>query len=60
MSLARQREPFKESKRLLGEGVYVRPNGLWYVSITHTRTDAEYTLAAAPRALAALSGEESA
>lgn len=45
---------------LLGEGVYVRPNGLWYVSTAHTGADVEYTLAAAARALAALSEEESA
>jgi glutamate-1-semialdehyde 2,1-aminomutase len=43
---------------LLGEGVYIRPNGLWYVSTAHTEADVEYTLAAVRRALAALSGEE--
>lgn len=39
---------------LMYDGVYVRPNGLWYVSTAHTEEHVEKTLFAVERALAAL------
>jgi glutamate-1-semialdehyde 2,1-aminomutase len=40
---------------LLGEGVYVRPNGLWYVSTAHSKVDVDATLEAAQRAFDSMS-----
>lgn len=39
---------------MLGEGILLRPNGLWYVSTAHGDEEVAGTLAAADRALAAL------
>lgn len=36
---------------MLAEGIYVRPNGLWYVSTAHTADDIAATLAACRRSL---------
>jgi glutamate-1-semialdehyde 2,1-aminomutase len=45
------------AEKMLHEGVMIRTNGLWYVSAAHGEDEAERTLAAADRALAALARE---
>jgi Glutamate-1-semialdehyde aminotransferase len=45
------------AEKMLYEGVMIRTNGLWYVSAAHGEDEAERTLAAADRALAALARE---
>jgi glutamate-1-semialdehyde 2,1-aminomutase len=44
------RDVFLEA--MLQEGVYLLPDGRWYVSAAHTATDVEFTLRAARKALA--------
>jgi glutamate-1-semialdehyde 2,1-aminomutase len=39
---------------MLDEGILVRPNGLWYISTAHTKTEIEETLNAVDRVLARL------
>jgi glutamate-1-semialdehyde 2,1-aminomutase len=45
------------AEKMLHEGVMIRTNGLWYVSAAHGEDEAERTLAAADRGLAALARE---
>ncbi|KIL40334.1 class III aminotransferase [Gordoniibacillus kamchatkensis] len=40
------------AERMLEEGVLLRPNGLWYVSVVHNDEDVRQTVAAAERAMA--------
>lgn len=42
---------------MLAHGVYVRPNGLWYLSTAHTEDDVELTLAAARAVLGRIAEE---
>jgi len=50
----RARDAFLEA--MLQEGVYLLPDGRWYVSASHTVTDVEFTLQAARKALAKVKG----
>lgn len=52
-----QRDVAKSSQfaeLLLREGVYVRPNGLWYVSTAHSDADVDFTLQAVRKVLPTL------
>ena len=48
------RDVFLET--MLQEGVYLLPDGRWYVSTAHTASDIEFTLRAAQKALAKVEG----
>ncbi|WP_276353741.1 aspartate aminotransferase family protein [Cohnella caldifontis] len=48
---------FEFAERMLEEGVLIRTNGLWYVSIAHEERDIELMLEAADRVLQAMAAD---